>query len=332
MSDGLVVASRGENAFMVWKSPVSATIVVNCLSCSNWFMVVYLIGKDQLAFYVNPAALSSFRQRRANGIQCFQVSAERMVEVGLAMWRFFGAVTGIVALQDPVPAATLLVDQVLHAVLPQLIINFPVNRNAGALRQQRGSRQRLSLHPEIFVAVAHAHVGRDTIEQSAMLLIPGHRNGGVEQGLRARRQPTGIVLQMFGMALQDQQQLGPFGHVAGLIAPGPEHVGVVVAVVVPVDTPISVIMLPDPAISQRCLAYRDVARQLFSALQIARLAAGFEGCQQGFATMHVGILATIGRYFAGRCCFICIQAVLLRPEQLFHQCERGSDKRPRSEE
>src|SRR4029079_17844255 len=40
ISDGLVVASRGVNAFIVWKSPVSATIVVYCLSCSSWFMAV----------------------------------------------------------------------------------------------------------------------------------------------------------------------------------------------------------------------------------------------------------------------------------------------------
>ncbi len=40
ISDGLVVASCGVYALIDWKSPVSATTVVNCLSCSSWFMVV----------------------------------------------------------------------------------------------------------------------------------------------------------------------------------------------------------------------------------------------------------------------------------------------------
>ncbi len=38
ISDGFVVASCGRKSFIVSKSPVSATTVVYCLSCSSWFM------------------------------------------------------------------------------------------------------------------------------------------------------------------------------------------------------------------------------------------------------------------------------------------------------
>src|SRR5439155_24341820 len=44
ISDGFVVASCGVYALIDWKSPVSATTVVNCLSCSSWFMGGLVVG------------------------------------------------------------------------------------------------------------------------------------------------------------------------------------------------------------------------------------------------------------------------------------------------
>jgi hypothetical protein len=57
----------------------------------------------------------------------------------------------------------------------------------------------------------------------------------VEQVLGARQQPVALAAGQVALRLELQQQLGPFGEVAGLVAPGAEQVGLVVQVVVPVD-------------------------------------------------------------------------------------------------
>ncbi len=130
---------------------------------------------------------------------------------------------------------------------------------------------------------------------------------------------------MRAMALQQQQQFRPLGHVAGLEAPRAEHITAVVAVVFPVDTPVGVVMLPDPAVGQRCLALGDVVRQQFGATQIAFFAGGFKCSDQRLAAVHVGVLSTVRRYKAIGCRFVGVQAVGFRPEQFFHQFEGGAD-------
>jgi hypothetical protein len=59
------------------------------------------------------------------------------------------------------------------------------------------------------------------------------------------------------MRVELQQQLGPFGVVAGLVAPGTVDVGLVVQVVFPIDRPVLVVVLPDQVLAERRLAAGD---------------------------------------------------------------------------
>ena len=124
-------------------------------------------------------------------------------------------------------------------------------------------------------------------------VVPCVLHCGVEQFGRAGRQPLRAG-QPICVALEYQQQLGPFGQMPGLIAPWTKDVGLVVLVVLPVHRPVGVVVLPDESVRQRRLPDCDVPRQLRRAIEIARLARGIERRQHGFAGVHVGVLPAIG--------------------------------------
>ena len=117
---------------------------------------------------------------------------------------------------------------------------------AGPGRQQCRCRKALGLDPEILVAVTDRAVRGKAVADATMLVIPRPLERGIEQALGGRQPPR-----RGAMALQDQQQLGPLGLMAGLEAPGAEQVLGIVLVVVPVDLPARVVMLPDQPISLR---------------------------------------------------------------------------------
>ncbi|MNT18878.1 hypothetical protein D3C72_1541050 [compost metagenome] len=125
------------------------------------------------------------------------------------------------------------------------------------------------------------------------------------------------------MAFHDQEQLGPFREVAGLVAPRAEDIALVVQVVIPVDSPAGRVVFPDHAVRQTRLAHGDVVRQGFRTVQIARLARRFERGQHRFARMHVGVLSTVAIQSrpvgAGH---VRVQAMFGQPEALLHQFER----------
>ena len=126
-------------------------------------------------------------------------------------------------------------------------------------------------------------------------------------------------------ALQHQQQLGPLGEVAGLEAPGPEDVGLVVAVVVPVGRPVGAVVLPDQAAGERRLALGDGSRQRQRTGQVASLAGGGVRGQHRFAGVHVGVLAAVGADLPVGRGLIGVEAVGRLPEAALHQLERGGD-------
>jgi hypothetical protein len=68
----------------------------------------------------------------------------------------------------------------------------------------------------------------------------------------------------------------------------------VVAVVVPVHRPVGPVVLPHQTAGQRGLAHGDVLGQQRGAVEVARFAGGVVGGQQGFAQVHVGVLAAVG--------------------------------------
>ena len=114
----------------------------------------------------------------------------------------------------------------------------------------------------------------------------------VEEMAGGGQQPCGALC-LGQSSFQLQQQLGPFGEVADLVAPGAEDVGVVVPVVVPVDRPVAAIVLPDEAAGQRGLALGDVLGERDGARQEGFVAGGFMRREHRLATVHVGILAAV---------------------------------------
>ena len=119
--------------------------------------------------------------------------------------------------------------------------------------------------------------------------VPAPRHGRVEQRHRAGQQPRGRPV-----ALEDQEELGPLRQVTGLVSPGPEDVRAVVAVVLPVDGPVGVVVLPDEVARERRLPHRDVAGEGLGAIEEARVPRRLPGGEHGLAGVHVGVLSPIG--------------------------------------
>ncbi|MNT50738.1 hypothetical protein D3C72_1876700 [compost metagenome] len=155
-------------------------------------------------------------------------------------------VVAIGAVQDAKPRALFVVHKMLPAVGPDAVVPLPVALIARA-HSQHGSRgHAFGLHPVVFAVVADAAVGRHAVVQAAVVGIPAAFYGGIEQALCAGQVPVGGQ-----QGIKLQQQLGPFGLVADLVAPGAEDVAAVVAVVVPVHRPVGMEVLPHPALGRR---------------------------------------------------------------------------------
>ena len=236
------------------------------------------------------------------------------VVVGLAGRALLVAELGVVRTEDAVPGPVPVVDEMGPAVVPQPVVPVPVPRFPGARRQQGGGSQGLGLHPEVLVGVVHRTIRIVAVDQAPVHRIPGHGHRAVEQLAGAWQAPVGRRV-----AVQDQQQLGPFGLVPGLEAPGAEDVAAVAAVVFPVHAPVGPVVFPDQAPGQRGLAQGHVVRQQRGPLQVAALAGGLERRQEGLACVHVGVLAAVGRQPPVGGGLVGVQAVLRFPEALFHQ-------------
>src|SRR5471032_788614 len=291
------------------------------LLCHCWLSAPSMI----MSVRASPAAMKTGRLVMVF-ISVFQdverfVAGAHGVVIDLAGRAFLVAQFAVVLAEHAIPRAVLVVDHVLPAVRPDALIPGPVLRVAAARGQQRGRGQALGLHPEIFVAVADAAVRREAVADAAVVLVPGDVHGRVEQLQGARQQPVGRAAQVLFVTFHDQQQLGPFGQVAGLVAPWAEDVGLVVAVVVAVDAPVGTVVFPNEAAGQSRLALRDVVGQRFGALQIGLVAGRFEGGQQRFAGVHIGVLAAIAGQLPVAVGVIGIQSIVGLPETLFHQGE-----------
>jgi len=216
----------------------------------------------------------------------------------------------------------LVIDEMTPTVAPDRVVPVPVPRLVDARGKQGCRRQTFCLHPEVFVVVTDFAVRAKAIKNAAMPAVPCFRQSGVEQLHGARCKPVGRTGHGRRVPLHDEQQLGPFGKVTGLITPGTKNIRFVAQVVVPIDSPIGLVVFPDHAAGQRSLTHRNVVRHRFRAVQVSPLAAGLEGCQQGFAGMHVGVLPAVGiedsPIGAG---LVGVQAVLGLPEMPLHQGE-----------
>ena len=258
---------------------------------------------------------------RAEGVQHLVARAHRVV-VGLAGRALFVAVLAVVAGQDAVPRAVFVIDEMRPAIAPELVVAVPEALAARARAEQRGGGEAFGLHPEVFVVVADGVVGAEAVVQAAVAAVPGAVEAGVEEFDGARREPR-----QRAMAFENQQQLGPFGLMAGLEAPRTEDVRAVGFVVMPVDRPVRAEVLPDQSVRQLRLPQRDVARDLLRAIQIDDVAGRLERGEQRLGRVHVGVLAAIvGKLPVGRG-FVGVKAGVGVPEAALHQMERLVDQR-----
>src|ERR1700754_4474833 len=81
------------------------------------------------------------------------VARAHRVIVGLARGALLVVVFFVVAVEDAVPRAVLVVDEVFPAVCPDLLVPLVVLLLAGGFEQQLRGAQRLGLHPEVLVVV-----------------------------------------------------------------------------------------------------------------------------------------------------------------------------------
>ena len=216
-----------------------------------------------------------------------------------------------------------MVDKVLPGVGPDAVVPLPIRVVAAAHRQPRGGGQTFGLHPEVFVAVADRAVWRKSIDQATVDSVPAALHRGVEQMTRCFVKPgrRGIADAPF----QLQQQLGPFGQMAGLEPPRAKNIAFVMAVVIPVGRPVGVVVLPDQTIGQRCLAAGDGMSQGQRAVEIALFAGGGVRSQHRLAGVHVRVLAAVGAELPIGRGFVGVERVGRLPKAAFHQLESLGD-------
>lgn len=157
-----------------------------------------------------------------------------------------------------------------------------------------------------------------------MIAVPRVRERGVEQLDRARHEPVERAV-----ALEDQQQLRPFGLVAGLEAPRPEDVRAVFLVVFPIDRPVGMEVFPHEPLRQRGLPLHDVRRDLLRAIEIREVARRLVRGEERLRRVHVRVLAAVARHGPVRCRVVRVEARRAIPEAVLHQIERMRDERLR---
>ncbi|MDT4837597.1 hypothetical protein FQZ97_713340 [compost metagenome] len=244
--------------------------------------------------------------------------AHRVV-IGLAGRAFLVADLRVLRREDAIPRPVCVVDEVVPAVGPDPVVPVPVAGIARAHREQGGGGEAFGLHPEVLVAIAHRAIGTEAVDQPAVRRVPPALHRGVEEMACTRNDPFGARRVGAQVALELQQQLGPLGEVAGLEAPGPEDVGLVAAVVVPVDRPVLAVVLPHQPVGERGLPARDAFGQRACALEVEGLARGVVGREHRLAGVHVGVLAAVRADLPGGRGLVGVQLVLRFPEMLFHQ-------------
>lgn len=106
---------------------------------------------------------------------------------------------------------------------------------------------------------------------------------------------------------------------ARLKAPRAEQVLGIVAVVIPVDIPMQIVMLPHQPIGLGSLALGHVLRQHQCTIEITLLAAGLVRSNHRLAHMHVGVLTAVAGEVELRVGFVAIQAEACFPEVFFQQ-------------
>ena len=105
-------------------------------------------------------------------------------------------------------------------------------------------------------------------------------------------------------AAELDEELAPFGQVAGLEAPGFVAVAGIVAVEIPVGRPVLAIVFADPAFGLRRKIKDEAAGDGAGAVEILLVAAGGVSGEERFDRVHIGVLAAIGEELAGGVAFI----------------------------
>ena len=107
-----------------------------------------------------------------------------------------------------------------------------------------------------------------------------------------------------------------------LVAPGPEDVGHVVAVVVPIDAPVGRVVLPDHDAFGLCRQFLIHGRcHLHGAVDVARFTGRCIGGKTGFHGVHVSVLPAIRRQRPVGARLIGVESEIGLPETVLHQFE-----------
>ena len=216
-----------------------------------------------------------------------------------------------------------MIDEMRPAVAPNFVVPVPKPLAARAVREQRGGGERLRLHPEVLVVIADLAVGTEAVAQAAVLVVPGVRERRVEQLDGARHEPG-----QRPMPLEDQQQLGPFRLVPRLEAPRPKDVRAVFLVVMPIDGPVGMKVLPDEPVRQLRLTLGDVRRDALGAIEVDEMPRRLVGREKCLGRMHVRVLAAVGRDVPVGRRFIGVKARRRVPKPALHQFECFGDLQP----
>src|SRR4051794_12790487 len=240
-----------------------------------------LLGRRRLP----PRPPSARPAQHAQGL----VGGAQRVIVGLGRRALQVVVPPPVGREHAVPAAALHVDEVPPGVGPEPVVVLPEPLLARADGERRRGGERLAVDPVVLVEVMERAVRPEAVVQPTVLEVgaPGQRRLVEMPG--TRQEPV-----CRPVPLQDEQQLGPLGEVAGKVAVRPEQVLGVVLVVVPVDRPVGVIVLPDELACTARELGADPPGQELGPVEVVGRASGLEGGQHGLAHVHVRVLPSVG--------------------------------------
>src|SRR5438445_13831952 len=124
------------------------------------------------------------------------VTRARLVVVGAARRALLVAVLAVGGIEDAVPRAMPVVDEVLPAVRPDPVVPVPVAAFAGAHGEQRRGGDAFGLDPEVFVAVADRPlvvlgVAVEAVDEAAVTAVPAMLGRSGEELAGAVQPPVG---------------------------------------------------------------------------------------------------------------------------------------------
>src|SRR6185437_8635536 len=230
----------------------------------------------------------SFRMRRERkAAQRLETGAGRVI-VGIESVALAAVGAGAGKRRCLEPAAMLQIDEMGQRVTPGALVVGPVSFIAGRRREHGGGADRLGGRPIARARIFDRHVAAEAVVEAALVRVPAVIPADVLQVNGLRQQPVGVA-----MPRQYAEQFGPFDLMTGHDAAGGLDAGAIAGTMLPVRSPVRIVVLPDETADAGCDPARQGVGNPVSPVEIGLVPGRFIGGDERLAEVHVGVLTPV---------------------------------------